>query len=147
MYWSKCSANWENNKEEREYASLSHQMGVTRWLSCRHQQRHKHENSLVCDKQTRAGGRNRDTEHSSQMLFKGVTLKPPSVSYRLTVMLSVPLEMEITWVLRSALSCESSLCFLWNQGYFCSFSLFPPVRNNSRLGTNCLLSLLIQTWW
>lgn len=108
--------------------------------------RHQHENCLVCDEQTGAGSRNRDAEHSSQVLPKGAALKPPNVCYRLTVMPSVPLEMEITQILRSALPCESSLCSARNQGCFCSFSLlFPPVRNHSRLGTDCLLSLLVQT--
>lgn len=102
--------------------------------------RHQHENSLVCDEQTGAGA-----ERSSRMLSKGATLKPPSVCYRLTVMPSVPLEMEITQVLRSTPFCGSSLYSLWNPGCSCSFSLFPPVRNHSRLGTNCLLSLLMQT--
>lgn len=71
--------------------------------------RHQHENCLVCDEQTGAGSRNRDAEHSSQVLPKGAALKPPNVCYRLTVMPSVPLEMEITQILRSALPCESSV--------------------------------------
>lgn len=41
--------------------------------------RHQHENSLVCDEQTGAGDRNRDAEHSSQVLPKGAALKPPNV--------------------------------------------------------------------
>lgn len=41
--------------------------------------RHHHENSLVCDEQTGAGDRNRDAEHSSQVLPKGAALKPPNV--------------------------------------------------------------------
>lgn len=41
--------------------------------------RHQHENSLICDEQTGAGDRNRDAEHSSQVLPKGAALKPPNV--------------------------------------------------------------------
>lgn len=41
--------------------------------------RHQHENSLICDEQTGAGDRNRDAEHSSQVLPKGTALKPPNV--------------------------------------------------------------------
>lgn len=73
------------------------------------------------------------------MLSKGAALKPPNVGHRLTVIPSVPLEMEIAQVLRSSLSCESSLYSLGNPGCVCSFSLFPPVRNHSRLGTNSVV--------